>query len=65
MTVGLVSGSRDVTLVWVAVAPWLDQLPRVEACLVASVFPIFMLPLLTKTLMARRPVRAEPLQSCR
>ena len=52
LTVGLVSGNRNVTLVWVVVAPWLDGLPMVEAYLAASVFPIFMLPLLTKWLMA-------------
>jgi len=56
LTIGLVSGNRNVTLVWVVVAPWLGELPLVEAYLAASVFPIFMLPLLTKTLMARWPV---------
>lgn len=39
----------------VVVAPWLGGLSLVEAYLAASVFPIFMLPLLTKMLMARRP----------
>lgn len=53
LTVGLVSCNRNVTLVWVVVAPWLGGLPLVEAYLAASVFPIFMLPLLTKVLMAR------------
>lgn len=52
MTVGLISGNRNVTLVWVVVAPWLGALPLVEAYLAASVFPIFMLPLVTKKLMA-------------
>ena len=59
LTVGLVSGSRNVTLVWVAVLPWLGGLPLVEAYLAASVFPIFMLPLLTRaahrSLQAARP----------
>ena len=55
LTVGLVSGNRSVTLVWVAVAPWLDGLPLVEDYLAASVFPIFMLPLLTKVLIAHIP----------
>ena len=52
LTVGLVSGNRNVTLVWVAVAPWLVDLPLVGAYLAASVFPIFMLPLLTRPLIA-------------
>jgi len=56
LTVGLVSGNRNVTLVWVAVAPWLDGLPLVEAYLAASVFPIFMLPLLQKLLLKQRLV---------
>jgi len=63
LTVGLVSGNRNVTLVWVVVAPWLGGLPLVEAYLAASVFPIFMLPLLTKTLMARWPVPVYQLKS--
>lgn len=58
LTVGLVSGNRNVTLVWVVVAPWLGGLPLLEAYLAASVFPIFMLPLLTKMLLARWPVPA-------
>lgn len=56
MTVGLVSGNRNVTLIWVGLAPWLGGLPLVEAYLAASVFPISMLPLLTKVLIARWPV---------
>ena len=65
LTVGLVSGNRNVTLVWVAVAPWLGDLPLVEAYLAASVFPIFMLPLMTRPLIAlcrRRSGRARPVQ---
>ena len=53
ITIGLISGYRNVTLVWVVVAPWLGGLPLVEAYLAASVFPIFMLPLMTKPLIAR------------
>ena len=52
MTVGLVSGNRNVTLVWVAVMPWLDRLPGVELYLAAAVFPIFTLPLCTARLLA-------------
>lgn len=53
LTVGLVSGNRNVTLVWVAAAPWLVDMPEVEVYLAASVFPIFMLPLLMSWLFAR------------
>ena len=60
LTVGLVSGNRNVTLVWVVVAPWLSGLPSVEVYLAASVFSIFMLPLLTKLLIARWPVPPAP-----
>ncbi|HUG26251.1 hypothetical protein [Piscinibacter sp.] len=63
LTVGLVSGNRNVTLVWVVVAPWLGGLPLVEAYLAASAFPIFMLPLVTKMLMARWPVPACAMKS--
>ena len=56
-------GNRNVTLVWVVVAPWLGGLPLVEAYLAASVFPIFMLPLLTKPLMARLGRAGPPLQA--
>ena len=62
LTVGLVSGNRNVTLVWVVVAPWLGGLPLVEAYLAASVFPIFMLPLVTKMLIARWPTPAYRLK---
>jgi arsenite transporter len=55
MTIGLVSGNRNVTLVWVAVQPWLGATPGVDLMFAASVFPIFMLPLATtKLLEARR-----------
>ena len=60
MTVGLISGYRNVTLVWVVVAPRLGELPLVEAFLAASVFPIFMLPLLTKPLIARLARTSPP-----
>jgi BASS family bile acid:Na+ symporter len=55
LTIGLVSGNRSVTLIWVVIGPWLGELPLVEAYLAASLFPIFMLPLLTQLLMARWP----------
>lgn len=51
MTIGLVSGNRNVTLVWVAVQPWLGAMPGVELMLAASIFPIFMLPLATTKLL--------------
>lgn len=60
LTVGLLSGNRNVTLVWVAATPWLAGLPEVELYVAASVFPIFMLPLPMARLLAwwerRRPV---------
>ena len=61
LTVGLMSGNRNVTLVWVAVLPWLAQMPGAELYLAAAVFPIFMLPLpLSKLLDAwRRRSRAR------
>jgi BASS family bile acid:Na+ symporter len=51
LTVGLVSGSRNVTLVWAAATPLLIAHPDAELFLAMSVFPIFMLPLVTKQLM--------------
>lgn len=51
LTIGLVSGSRNVTLVWAAATPLLIAHPDAELFLAMSVFPIFMLPLVTKHLM--------------
>jgi predicted Na+-dependent transporter len=51
LTVGLVSGNRNVTLVWAAATPLLVAHPDAELFLAMSVFPIFMLPLVTKQLM--------------
>jgi predicted Na+-dependent transporter len=51
LSVGLVSGNRSVTLVWAAAGPSLAGAPDVELFLAASVFPIFMLPALS-----RRPI---------
>jgi predicted Na+-dependent transporter len=62
LTVGLMSGNRNVTLVWVAVLPWLAQMPGVELYFAAAVFPIFMLPLPLSKLLAvlnRRGAGAE------
>jgi BASS family bile acid:Na+ symporter len=44
MTVGLVTGNRNVTLVWAATGPFVVSHPDVELFLAMSVFPIFMLP---------------------
>ena len=52
LTAGLVSGNRNVTLVWAAAAPALAGHPGVELFLAMSVFPIFMLPLATRRLFA-------------
>lgn len=62
LSVGLVSGNRSVTLVWAAAGPSLAGAPDVELFLAASVFPIFMLPALTRRaigwmLQPRRLVR--------
>ena len=60
LTVGLMSGNRNVTLVWVALMPWLAAMPGVELYLAASMFPIFMLPLPLARLLGilRGPHRA-------
>jgi BASS family bile acid:Na+ symporter len=72
LTVGLVSGNRNVTLVWAAAAPFLADRPGVELFLAMAVFPIFMLPAVTRRLlpalqrgappvpMAFLPARARP-----
>ena len=51
LTVGLLSGNRNVTLVWVAMLPWLANQAEVNMMLAASVFPIFLLPLPTARLL--------------
>lgn len=48
LTIGLVSGNRNVTLAWAAAGPGLVAHPQVELFLAMSVFPIFMLPALTR-----------------
>jgi predicted Na+-dependent transporter len=48
LTVGLVSGNRNVTLVWAAAGASLVGHPEVELYLAMSVFPIFMMPALTR-----------------
>ncbi len=50
LTIGLCSGNRNVTLIWVAAAPFLADHPDTELFLAMSIFPIFMLPLLQKLL---------------
>lgn len=52
LTVGLVSGNRNVTLAWAAVGAGLAGQQQVELYLAASVFPIFMLPALTRPVVA-------------
>lgn len=46
LTVGLVSGNRNVTLAWAAAGASVAAHPRVELYLAMSVLPIFMLPAL-------------------
>jgi hypothetical protein len=53
LTVGLVSGNRNVTLVWAAASASLMGQQQVELYLAASVLPIFMLPALTRPAVAR------------
>ena len=59
LTVGLVSGNRNVTLAWAAAGPGLMAYPQVELYLAMSVFPIFMLPALSRWPVAwlQRPRR--------
>ncbi|TPG59669.1 hypothetical protein EAH89_05380 [Roseomonas nepalensis] len=52
LTVGLVSGNRNITLIWSAAAPFLADRPVVELLLALGVFPIFMLPVMTRRLLA-------------
>lgn len=51
LTVGLVSGNRNITLVWAAAAPFLAHRPGVELFLAMAVLPIFMLPALSRRLI--------------
>jgi predicted Na+-dependent transporter len=53
LSVGLVSGNRNVTLVWAAAGASLVEAPKVELYLAMSVFPIFMMPVLTRRIIAR------------
>jgi predicted Na+-dependent transporter len=48
LSLGLVSGNRNVTLVWAAAGASLVEAPKVELYLAMSVFPIFMMPVLTR-----------------
>lgn len=57
LTVGLCTGSRSVTLVWAAAAPFVESRPGVELFLAMSLLPIFMLPLPTRWLLSCGPIR--------
>lgn len=64
LTVGLVSGNRNITLIWAAAAPFIAERPGVELVLAISIFPIFMLPAATQSLFAlllrsQRPTEDE------
>ena len=59
LTVGLVSGNRNVTLVWAAAAPFAAAHPGIELYLAMSVFPIFVMPALSAGLI-RRLIRQAP-----
>lgn len=63
LTVGLVSGNRNVTLIWAASGASLADRPLVELFLAMSVFPIFMLPLMERRLLTRFTRRSRPQQA--
>lgn len=52
-TLGLVSGNRNITLIWAAAAGNLMDEPEVELYLAMSVLPIFILPALSRPLFSR------------
>jgi len=54
LAVGLVSGNRNITLIWAAAGASIAAHPVIEAYLAMSVFPIFMLPAATKQVMRLR-----------
>lgn len=54
LTIGFLSGNRNVTLIWAAAAPALALQPEIELYVAMSVFPIFMLPLLMRRLLKQR-----------
>lgn len=58
LTVGLVSGNRNVTLAWAAADAALAHHPEVELYFAVSVLPIFMLPALSEAIV-RRLLRGE------
>src|SRR3954447_23673641 len=62
LTVGLVSGSRNVTLIWAAAGPSLQVHPGVELYLAMSVFPIFMLPLFSQAVISHLLALTPPWQ---
>lgn len=49
-TLGMVSGNRNVTLVWAGVTPFLADRPDVEFALAMTVLPVFLLPVLRRRL---------------
>ncbi len=53
LSIGLVSGNRNIALVWAAAGPSLVHAPEVELYLAMSVFPIFMMPALSRWTVAR------------
>jgi hypothetical protein len=52
LTIGLVSGKRNITLIWAAAAPFLADRPGIELFLAMSVFLIFMLRAMTQRIFA-------------
>jgi predicted Na+-dependent transporter len=61
LAVGLVSGNRNVTLIWAAAGASIASHPAIEAYLAMSVLPIFMLPAATKQLLWFRNLFTHPI----
>ena len=59
LTIGLVSGNRNVTLIWAAIGSGLIAHPQVELYLAVSVIPIFVLPALSRLLISRCQTQAS------
>ena len=67
LTVGLVSGNRNITLIWAAAGASIADQPQIELFLAMSVFPIFMLPAIQRRLFmaTRRPLLPQSVTTLR
>jgi predicted Na+-dependent transporter len=59
LSIGLVSGNRSVTLVWAAAGATLMDAPKIELYFAMSVFPIFMMPVMTRWIIAQLLLGAD------